>query len=330
MTRTGPEAIDLDSSIRSVPLTAVTEAFSHASLELVTLPRGREVVVKRLPADGDWLTRATGGSGRLRQLWDAGVLHRVADVVDHAILDVQVIDGADVVIMRDVSQQLLPPDVGIDSETVTRILDELATFHAASEGEPDAGWCTIGDRYAMFAPRSMTGDDSPGRHPVADRIVAGWELFAEHSPDDIVQAVFAVHNDPTRLTEAMSGSPWTLLHGDAKPENLGLSDDGLVAIDWGELTGVGPREVDVGWFAVKAVTRAECLADDVFELYSRAVGEPLDPMVVDLVLLGSLAQMGFRFALGAFGNGLDRPDEARRQLDWWTFRVGAALDYLAW
>ena len=29
-------------------------------------------------------------------------------------------------------------------------------------------------------------------------------------------------------------------HGDAKPENPGLSETGLVAIDWGELSGVAP------------------------------------------------------------------------------------------
>jgi len=45
--------------------------------------------------------------------------------------------------------------------------------------------------------------------------------------------------------------PSTLLHGDAKLENLGLGSSGLVAIDWGDLTGFGPPEIDVAWYALQ-------------------------------------------------------------------------------
>lgn len=206
----------------------------------------------------------------------------------------------------------------------------LAAFHRAFAGEPDNGWCGIGDRYAMFAPGRLTNDDGPGRHPVAARIVAGWELFAEHVAPEIVDLIFSVHADQTRIEQTLAGGPMTLLHGDAKPENLGLAGDRLVAIDWGELTGVGAAAIDVGWFAVKAVTRSTCSADDIVGAYERAAGEPLAPDTVDAVFIGSLAQMGFRFALGAHGEGLDPPDVAADQLAWWTRRVDAAASRLGW
>lgn len=54
----------------------------------------------------------------------------------------------------------------------------------------------------------------------------------------------------------------------------------------------------------------------------------MEPEALDLACVGSLAQMGFRFALGAFASGPDAPDVVASQLTWWTARVSAALDRL--
>jgi hypothetical protein len=54
----------------------------------------------------------------------------------------------------------------------------------------------------------------------------------------------------------------------------------------------------------------------------------MDPEALDLACIGSLAQMGFRFAVGAFASGPDMREVAAAQLTWWTARVSAALDRL--
>lgn len=56
--------VDLGQAIAWEPLDELTEAFSGASLHRVTLGDGRRVVVKRLPAGEDWLSRATAGEQR--------------------------------------------------------------------------------------------------------------------------------------------------------------------------------------------------------------------------------------------------------------------------
>jgi aminoglycoside phosphotransferase (APT) family kinase protein len=85
------------------------------------------------------------------------------------------------------------------------------------------------------------------------------------SGGDVAEAIFAVHADPEPLAEALLASaPATLVHADAKLENLGFDGDRLVAIDWGELTGVGPPEIDVAWFAVMSGWRLDCMPDEVF------------------------------------------------------------------
>jgi hypothetical protein len=314
------------SDVRSrQPLTDLAEAFSGATLDSVELRDGRRIVVKHLPAEGDWLTRATDGAGRARRLWASGLLTRIRPHVDHTVLDVRMADGHDVVIMRDARDDLLPPRVAVPRAVARGLLTRLAALHEASMDEAGESLCSLGARYAMFAPDVHANDHGPGAHPLGDRIGRGWELFEEHVDRDVVDAVFGVHRDPQPLARRLSRFPTTLLHGDAKLENLGLRGGDLVAIDWGDLTGFGPREVDVGWFALKGAARIGCSPDEVFADYEAAAGHALDPDALDLVCVGSLAQMGFRFALGALASGPDPPEVAARQLKWWTGRAAAAL-----
>lgn len=323
---TTAEQIDLEADgIRRSALDT-TEAFSGARLELLELPDGRRLVAKHLPADGDWLTRATGGRDRARCLWETGVLHRVGAVSDHTVVGVQTVEDHSVILMRDASNELIPPRAPVTRARSRLLLSKLAKMHEHFAGTRAGDLCPIGARYAMFAPRFHATDAGPGRHPMADRIAHGWEVFEDHVPADVVEAVLAVHRDPGRLARRLAASPATLLHGDAKLENLGISPDGrLVAIDWGDLTGVGPREIDVAWYALKAAARVGCSPDDIFADYQAASSEPLDPAVLDAVCIGSLAQMGFRFALSAYDTGPESPPVAHHLLAWWVRRARAAL-----
>jgi Phosphotransferase enzyme family len=305
----------------------LAEAFSGARLELVKLPAGRSVVLKHLPREGDWLTRATDGAGRVRRLWESGMLARIRPLVDHTIIDVRVVDGHDVVVMRDARGDLLPPRVPVSRATSRALLSGLVGLHDAWEGQAGDGLCGIGARYAMFAP-AFHAEPLPGAHPLADRITQGWDLFARHVDHDTATAVFAVHKDPAPLGRRLAAFSPTLLHGDAKLENLGLSREGLVAIDWGDLTGFGPREVDVAWFALKGAARIGRTPDEILADYEAASGRRMEPQALDLACVGSLAQMGFRFAVGAFASGPEPREVAATQLKWWTARVGVALDRL--
>ena len=67
--------------------------------------------------------------------------------------------------------------------------------------------------------------------------------------------MFAVLDDLEPLGKQLEdAAPTTLLHGDFKLGNVGLRDGRLVLIDWGELTGTGPAEMDVAWFALTSTT----------------------------------------------------------------------------
>lgn len=313
--------------LRRSPLEGIAEAYSGATLERVELVDGRCYVLKHLPAEGDWLTRASGGRDRLRRLWEDGVLDRVSAVVDHAIVDVIDDHGHDVVVMRDVSHELLAPDGPVSRATSRQLLAGLAGLHDVGRAERSHELCGVGARYQMFAPQIHASADQPGTHPARELILAGWDLFAEHAAREVVDAVFAVHDDPSLLDARLAAYPKTLLHGDAKLPNLGFGPAGLIAIDWGDLTGFGPPEVDVAWYALMNESRIGTSPDETFADYAAAASRPLETEAVDLACVGSLAQMGFKFAGAAFrGKSPEIRDRAGACLSWWCRRVTAALD----
>ncbi len=308
---------------------AGAEAYSGARFERVTLIDGRRLILKYLPSEGDWLTRATDGAGRLRRLWNSGTLARIGDEIDHAIVALAPLAGTDVVIMHDVSGALMSPNAHVSRSTCQRLLAGLARVHQAWNGCTLTGLCRPESRYRLFAPGLHAGDQGPNPHPDRELIVANWECFAELVPADVAEAVFAVHAHPEGLAEALlaSAAP-TLLHGDAKLGNLGLVGDRVVAIDWGELTGIGPAEIDVAWFAVMSGSRVDWMPDETFQAYEVHAGRRLDRKALDLACIGSLAQMGFRMAHGVRAS--DEPRRARYSalLGWWVTRVRGAL--LTW
>ncbi len=305
---------------------AATEALSGARFERVVLTDGRRLVFKRLPPAGDWLTRLTGGAGHLRHLWDGGTLAEVAATVEHSIVAIVNSNGADVVVMRDMADCLLPAVGAVSRATAWRLLTGLAALHRAWEGRTIDRLCRPAARYQLFAPRQHASDRGPNPHPNRALILSGWQTFAEMVPTDVADAVLAIHAHPEPLADALVASaPATLVHGDAKLENLGLEGERVVAIDWGELTGIGPAEIDVAWFAVMSGWRLDCLPDEVFAAYEQQASRRLEPRALDLACIGSLAQMGFKLAARSVAP--DEPTRARATalLDWWVARVRRAL-----
>jgi hypothetical protein len=315
--------------VSRAPLGDLAEAYSAAVLERVELADGRHLVLKHLPADGDWLTRASGGTDRVRRIWQSGLLPRLGRVVDHTVIDVVRIAGRDVVVMRDATAELLAPQVPVPRQTSRELLAGLAMLHDVARAEPVFPLCPIGARYGMFAPASHTADERPGAHPARHIIVEGWERFGDQVAPDVAAAVFAVHRDPDALGRRLAQFPMTVVHGDVKLENLGFARGRLVAIDWGDLTGFGPPEIDVAWYAVMNTWRIGGSPGDVFADYEAATGRPLAREALDLACVGSLAQMGFKLARNAVvpRNPATR-QSAAEQLAWWTARVRSALDRL--
>lgn len=312
---------------------------SGAWFERGQLDDGRTVVLKHLPSEGDWISRGSDGLGRSRWLWESGLLERLAATVDHPVLGVIEESGHDVVVMEDVGAHLAATDRVLPPRDLDGVLTGMAAMHDQWEGSDLEGLCSPGDRHRILFPAFHLDDPGPNHHPRREKILAGWAAFAEHAPPDVVRVIDAVHADPGCLERRLrTVAPATFLHGDLRPANLGLRNGRLLAIDWGELAGQGPAEMDLAWFAGTSTMAGwmqtprgvvDLMPDDVFRLYEERSARPLDLGALDAACIGMVAQAGFLMA-AATARLNARPDERRARAaqltDWWFARVRAACE----
>ena len=101
--------------VRREPL-AAADGRSGSLLERVVLAGGQELVVKHVRAGGDWIMRATSDGGRAAELWSSGVLARVPQVIDHAVVGAEQVAVGWVVVMRDVASGLVADDARLSRD----------------------------------------------------------------------------------------------------------------------------------------------------------------------------------------------------------------------
>jgi hypothetical protein len=305
---------------------AVADGRSGSLLERVTLAGGEVLVVKHVRDGGDWIMRASHDHGRAAELWSSGVLGRVPEVIDHAVLGAEQVTGGWVVIMRDVSAALVPDHVRISRADSRRVLEAAAALHAAFADGPPLRLCPLADRYGFLSPATARRE-AGGADEVPGLIGRGWERFAEIAPADVAGPVLAVAERPEPFAAALSAFPSTLVQGDLKLGNLGFTEDRVVMLDWGTQTGWAPAAVEVAWYLAINWSRIDATREQVLDDFRAAEGGRHDEDALRLALLGGLVQLGWDKALHAGGH----PDPAIRareaaDLAWWADRARDALE----
>jgi hypothetical protein len=299
---------------------------SGSLLERVVLADGRTLVVKHVLDGGDWIMRATADHGRAATLWSRGVLARVPEVIDHAVVGAEQVDGGWVVIMRDVSAALVPDHARLGRADSRRVLEAAAALHAAFADEPPLPLCSLADRYGFLSPATARRE-AGGADEVPRLIGRGWERFAEVAPAEVAGPVVTVLERPASLAAALSRFPSTLVQGDLKLGNLGFAGDRVVMLDWGTQTGWAPAAVEVAWYLAINWSRIDASREQVLDDFRAAEGERHDEDALRLALLGGLVQLGWDKALHASGH----PDPVVRareaaDLTWWCDRALDALE----
>ncbi len=133
------------------------DSLSGATLERVVID-GERYVLKHLDHRTDWLLRATGDAGgRAVACWELGLYDAVAPSIDATVVGAARDPdayGACALLMRDVSEQLVPAgDDPIDLATHRGFIDHLAEQHAAMWGWRDTvGLTPMANRFHMCSP----------------------------------------------------------------------------------------------------------------------------------------------------------------------------------
>jgi hypothetical protein len=297
---------------------------SGNTLERVTLDDGRELVSKRVSPEWDWISRATNDRGRALSMWRSGLFERFPPAVDHATVAVES-DGAGwIVLMRDVSDALVPGDRRLDRASVHRVLAAMAELHLTFWGQSLPELCGLEDRYLLLSPRTAKREEETW---VGQTISRCWDVFAELVPTDIASAILTIADRPALLAGQLGRCEQTLIHGDIRLSNLGFTDDRVVVIDWGERTGSAPPAVELASFLAFDARRLDVSRDDVIADFRALYGDRFDETALQLALIGGMVQLGCHFVLDlVLHGGDDARQSAVSELAWWTAKVSAAFE----
>ncbi len=306
---------------------------------------GPRYILKRVSLAWDWQMRATGDHGcRSAALWQHGLLNRLPPEIDSAVIACARDGDGWAILMRDVSQWMLPyaPIRKLHNE---RFLSAMAALHASFLNDaallnPDLNLCDICHTYTVFGPE--TGRSELGRtDEVPKRILEGWELVKTELPPDVVEIVLPLVEDPTPLCDALRRYPFTLVHGDWRHANQGLIREGkkqrTILLDW-QLATAGPPAIDIARYlgtnsALMPVSKEACI-EYYRKRLARRLGSRFDESwwrpQLELGLLGGFVQDGWAITLKAthWEITAHQRDHWQADLHWWTEQVRAGAKWL--
>ncbi len=295
-------------------------------LERITLSDGRRLVRKEVSQEWDWISRATGDDGRVVRMWESGLFERFPPSIDHAMVAAEREGERWSVLMRDVSEHLVPPGRRLPRAEVLRILASMADLHLAFWGERFDDLCTLPDRYNLLSPSTGRREQQRGER-AGGLITRCWQYFDELVPRAISEAIIAMAEEPALLAELLDTCEPTLIHGDLRLNNVGLTDDRVVVVDWGERTGSAPAPIELASFLVFDAKRLDVSRDEVIADFRSLYGDRFDQRAMELALIGGVVQLGCHFTLPiALGGGEEARSAARAELAWWIPKVAAALE----
>jgi phosphotransferase family enzyme len=288
-------------------------------LERIRARDGTTFVLKHLVPEGDWIAEGTRDEGRELSFWREGVFDRLPAVIDHCVVD----SYDRTLVLRDASADLIAPERRLSREESRRLLAAAGALHREFLGEEIGGAAALADRI-RFMGREALRPHAYGLDYIPKVIYVGWEVFADECPPDVVEAVFAAHANPHPLAEELESYGKTLIQGDLRWANLGLTEDRVVMLDWGA-TGYGPPAVDFAWYLFVNGRRIDCSYDDLIEDFRAAEGDLHDERALGLSWLAQLCFHGGLLAHELIESDAAKRETARRELDWWCRAATRAL-----
>jgi hypothetical protein len=299
---------------------------SGARFERVIIDGERYVLKYQDPRD-DWLLRATGDPGeRYVRLWDRGILGRLPDVIDSAVVACSYDGSVGMILLEDITADLLPPGQAFSADQHARFLDHMAAMHAAFwDWHDDVGLTPLATRYLMLSPAVARAEARLGSSAIVPKVMAeGWARLPEVSTV-LADLVSPLLDDPGPLVAALGGVPHTLVHGDWKAANLGCRTDGrTILLDFGEASGEASPIADLSWYlALNSDLLPESKEQAIATYRAALERHGIDTAgwweaAVALELLGTMMQFGWEKALGGTGP----------ELAWWEARAAEGAGWL--
>ena len=310
----------LDGTLERGPF-AAEGGRTGASFERVVLADGTPAIVKYVSPEGLFV-RIAGEANRMCRLWGAGFFDRLPAEIDHATIAIEPREDGWIIVMRDVSEAVFSDHYVLSRDESRRVLRAVDAMHRVFWGEQPDGAGTLRDLYGVFLGlRTLAAD-----FPIAALFARGWELFPDVAPPDVTEVMQVLLSDPNVIADALSEHETTVIHGDLRLHNLGMTPECVVLLDW-EVVSAAPSAVELAWYLIISATRIDASRDEIIDDFRAISADRFDPVALEKALVGGLACLGWNKALDI----VDNPDPAiraqeRADLDWWIARVRRALE----
>ncbi len=296
--------------------------FSNASISRVTVGE-QYFVLKRTAPARDWTARRSGDArGREAMLLADGACAAVWDVFVCPYLAYQIEDGEIALLMRDLTDSLLPDTrTPLSDAQESAIVGAIARMHARFWGAraPACDWLARVESYCDFLPPSYDGALLP--EPLREHVVRGWASAMGRVPSVVAEKL----TRPGREWAAeWDDLPKTLLHGDVKVANFALpAEGGVAAFDWA-LSGVGPCSIDLGWYLAINASRLAGTKEDLIARYRGLLGIAIDDATWRR-LEDAAVVCGARMLLWSKAAAVDAGRAgAEEEWNWWIDRLSRA------
>jgi hypothetical protein len=305
--------------------TLISRGWSGNVLERLVLADGRRLVAKRIVPGSNWIDRHTADEGREALLFKAGVLERVRDAIDYAIVAAERDGEAWWVVMRDVSDSLLADERRLSRSESLSILVAANRMWEEFWGEQIPHVCPLRDCFGLFSP-AIAEAERTGLDLLPKQYEVFWEAFSQAVDADVADAVLDLHQDPGPIVARLEALGTTLVHADIRDEQIGLDGDRLILLDWGRAT-QGHPVVDVAWSMCHNAWRIDATRDALVDDFRRVRGEHDDPRANELIGLVGLLLYGWVFGHSAAYH----PDPTERtwageELAWWVPQARRGLE----
>jgi hypothetical protein len=303
----------------------ISTGWSGNVLERLVLVDGRRLVAKRIVPGTNWIDRHTKDEGREALLFTSGVLGRMPDAIDHAVVAAERDGDAWWVVMRDVSASLLPDGKRLSRGEHRRILAAANPMWEEFWGELVPHLCPLHECFQIFSP-AIAEAERDGLDLLPKQYEAFWEAFAEAVDADVAEPVLGLLQDPGPLVAELAACGTTLIHADIRDEQIGLDGDQLILLDWGRAS-QGHPVVDFFWSICHNAWRIDATHDELVEDFRHARGERDDPRALELGVIAGLVMYGWVFGhSAAYHPDPAERDWARHELGWWVPRARRALE----
>jgi hypothetical protein len=304
-------------------------------------------IIKRLRRDKDWVMEATNDDHwRSITVWQQGLLDHLPPEIDHGIVACSVDEDGYAIMMRNVSQDLLPEDETLAETDNAFVLEALAALHAAFWEDNRL----YNQRLSLCKPEDFFAHTSVTRarrmaqkNPsfVLDLIIEGRRLIPKFVDTDMAELMYDLVHDPTSLCTALERYPQTLVHSDVRKANLGLERGKrprLIVLDWARQTRTVPA-VDLIYYLISiSWSRFPIPFEKNIDLYrqqlAQRLGERFDESwwqpQLELSLLGTFSTMACFMAWEAqHSDDASSREHNRANLQWWAEQARPGARWLA-